>query len=264
MITVVDSGGANLASVLFALERVGLEARLSRDPDEIRSSAQVLLPGVGAAGAAMKTLRERELVDCLRELAQPVLGICLGMQILFERSEEGAADCLGVIPGTVGRLTAPARPADPAHGLEPGAAGGGWLPAARRRGLFLLRAFLRRARGRIRQRGRRLRPGDPGRGSIQKPVWSAVSSRALGPGGSPLSSKIREALIPMLIYPAIDLLDGHSSGSSRGALTAARPIRMIRRRPCGVSRRRARLICIWWIFRAPGIPGNGKRSWSRA
>jgi glutamine amidotransferase len=108
MITVVDSGGANLSSVLFALERLGLEPRLSRDPDEIHSSPKVLLPGVGAAGAAMRTLRERELVACLRELRQPVLGICLGMQILFERSEEGPADCLGVIPGAVARI--PARP----------------------------------------------------------------------------------------------------------------------------------------------------------
>jgi glutamine amidotransferase len=106
MITVVDSGGANLSSVLFALERLGVKTRLSRDPDEIRKSPKVLLPGVGAAAAAMDTLRERELVECLRGLKQPVLGICLGMQILFERSEEGDADCLGVIPGRVGRLAA--------------------------------------------------------------------------------------------------------------------------------------------------------------
>lgn len=106
MITVVDSGGANLSSVLFALERLGVQSRLSRDPDEIHASPKVLLPGVGAARAAMKTLRERELIACLRELKQPVLGICLGMQLLFESSEEGPADCLGVIPGKVGKLEA--------------------------------------------------------------------------------------------------------------------------------------------------------------
>lgn len=104
MITVVDSGGANLTSVLFALERLGIATGFSRDPDEIFGASKVLLPGVGAAGAAMRGLRERELVSCLRELKQPVLGICLGMQILFERSEEGDAECLGVIPGTVGRI----------------------------------------------------------------------------------------------------------------------------------------------------------------
>jgi len=104
MIAVVDSGGANLSSVLFALERVGAQARLSADPDFIARSPKVILPGVGAAGSAMQTLRTRELIACLRELKQPVLGICLGMQILYERSEEGDAGCLGVIPGTVRRL----------------------------------------------------------------------------------------------------------------------------------------------------------------
>jgi glutamine amidotransferase len=103
---VVDSGGANLSSVLFALDRIGVKPKLSRDPDEIARSPKVLLPGVGAAAAAMDVLRTRELIACLKSLTQPTLGICLGMQILFERSEEGPADCLGVIPGAVTRLRA--------------------------------------------------------------------------------------------------------------------------------------------------------------
>lgn len=108
-VAVVDSGGANLASVLFALERLGARAKLTRDPDEISKAPRVLLPGVGAAGACMQTLRSRELIACLRELRQPALGICLGMQLLYESSEEGAegdTDCLGLIPGRVTELQA--------------------------------------------------------------------------------------------------------------------------------------------------------------
>jgi len=111
MITVVDSGGANLSSVLFALDRLGVKSRLTTDPELIYKSGKVLLPGVGAAAAVMGNLKQRELVSCLRELKQPVLGICLGMQILFERSEEGDASCLGVIPGAVTQLaTRPGLP----------------------------------------------------------------------------------------------------------------------------------------------------------
>ncbi len=111
MITVIDSGGANLSSVLFALDRLGVKAQLSADPETVFSSTKLILPGVGAASAVMKNLRERELVHCLRELKQPVLGICLGMQILFERSDEGGVDCLGVLPGGVSELkVAPGLP----------------------------------------------------------------------------------------------------------------------------------------------------------
>lgn len=101
MIAIVDSGGANLASVIFAVERLGKPYIFTADPDEIAKASHVILPGVGAAGAAMKTLRERGLVECLRKLTQPVLGICLGMQLLFEQSEEGDVDLLGLLPARV-------------------------------------------------------------------------------------------------------------------------------------------------------------------
>jgi glutamine amidotransferase len=104
VIAVVDSGGANFGSVLFALERIGVSAVITADPVIIQQSDKVILPGVGAAGAAMRGLRERELVSCLRELTQPVLGICLGMQLLYERSEEGETECLGVLSGTVRKM----------------------------------------------------------------------------------------------------------------------------------------------------------------
>lgn len=108
---IIDSGGANLASLLFALERLNAPAKVSTNPDEVRSARRVILPGVGSAGDAMKRLRSSGIADVLSTLKQPVLGICLGMQLLFRHSEEGAVDCLGIIPDTVRRLKPePGRP----------------------------------------------------------------------------------------------------------------------------------------------------------
>ena len=103
-VAVINSGGANLGSVVHALRRLGAECTLTRDVDEIRSAERVVLPGVGSAGAAMAALRECGLVEVISELTQPVLGICLGLQLLFERSEEGDTACLGLLPGTVRHL----------------------------------------------------------------------------------------------------------------------------------------------------------------
>ena len=86
MIAIIDSGGANIASVTFALERCGATATLTTDAEMIASADKVILPGVGAAPVAMAQLQKAGLVDCIRSLTQPVLGICLGMQLLFERS----------------------------------------------------------------------------------------------------------------------------------------------------------------------------------
>ena len=111
MIAIIDSGGANIASVIFALERCGATATLTTDAEMIASADKVILPGVGAAPVAMAQLQKAGLVDCIRGLTQPVLGICLGMQLLFERSEEGDTALLGLIPGTVGAF-------QPAPGLS--------------------------------------------------------------------------------------------------------------------------------------------------
>ena len=101
MIVIIDSGGANIASVKFALERLGVESVLSSDADVIQNAERVILPGVGAAGAAMQKLNDYGLVDCIRNLKQPVLGICLGMQLLFSKSDEGDVDLLDIIDGRV-------------------------------------------------------------------------------------------------------------------------------------------------------------------
>lgn len=103
-LVLVDSGGANLGSVRYALQRLGVESRLSADAAEIRAADRVILPGVGAAGPGMARLRELDLVDTLRGLRQPLLGICLGMQLLFDSSEEGEVETLGLLPGRVGKL----------------------------------------------------------------------------------------------------------------------------------------------------------------
>jgi glutamine amidotransferase len=110
-VVLVDAGGTNIGSVRYALQRLGVEAPLTADAERIRAAARVILPGVGAAGPAMARLRELGLVDVLRALTQPVLGVCLGMQLLCAHSEEGGVDCLGVIPAVVRRMT-------PAPGLR--------------------------------------------------------------------------------------------------------------------------------------------------
>lgn len=104
MLAIVDSGGANIASVRFALERLGVRSELTSDPAIICSAARVILPGVGSAAEGMKRLQAKGLVDCVRSLTQPVLGVCLGMQLLFEQSEEGNTPTLGLIPGRVALL----------------------------------------------------------------------------------------------------------------------------------------------------------------
>jgi imidazole glycerol-phosphate synthase subunit HisH len=105
-VAVIDSGGANLGSVRHALDRLGVESVLTRDAAAIRSASHVILPGVGAAASAMRALDQAGLVDVIRSLTQPVLGICLGLQLLYERSAEGDVECLGLLPGRVERLEA--------------------------------------------------------------------------------------------------------------------------------------------------------------
>jgi imidazole glycerol-phosphate synthase subunit HisH len=102
---IVDSGGANLASLQYALERLGARAEVSSDASTISNAERVLLPGVGAAASAMHRLKSLQLVSVLRALTQPVLGVCLGMQLLFKGSEEGDTQCLGLLPDTVRGLT---------------------------------------------------------------------------------------------------------------------------------------------------------------
>jgi glutamine amidotransferase len=103
-IVIVASGGANIASLQFALQRLDISSTVSADVSEIRAASHIILPGVGAAAHAMSRLRQLGLDTVIPALEQPVLGICLGMQLLFDTSQEGDADCLGIIPGRASRL----------------------------------------------------------------------------------------------------------------------------------------------------------------
>ena len=103
-VAIVDSGCANVASVTFALERLGASPEVTFERSVIRAATHVVLPGVGTATSFMTRMRERELTECLRSLRQPCLGICLGMQAMFERSEEGDTETLGIFPGRIVRL----------------------------------------------------------------------------------------------------------------------------------------------------------------
>lgn len=103
-VALIDAGGANLGSVCDALERLGARVTVVRDGDGLRDAERVILPGVGAAAPGMRLLRERGFVEVLRESRMPLLGVCLGMQLLFESSEEGDVECLGLIPGRIFKL----------------------------------------------------------------------------------------------------------------------------------------------------------------
>ncbi|GAB1620838.1 imidazole glycerol phosphate synthase subunit HisH [Agarivorans albus] len=108
MNVIIDTGCANLSSVKFAVERLGFPVTVSRDPQVILAADKLFLPGVGTATEAMKNLADRELIDLVKQVKKPLLGICLGMQMLAEFSIEGGAKqadapvpCLGLVPGTV-------------------------------------------------------------------------------------------------------------------------------------------------------------------
>lgn len=105
-VVIIDAGGANTGSVRYAFARLGVDAALVTDAGSIRSADRVVLPGVGTAAQVMARLQQLQLVEVLQRLERPLLGICVGMQLLFERSEEGDVPGLGLLPGVVSRLAA--------------------------------------------------------------------------------------------------------------------------------------------------------------
>lgn len=112
-LVIVDTGVANLASVRFAFDRLGAPAIISDDAEVIKNAERVLIPGVGAAPFAMRKINDKGLAPVLRNLSQPVMGICLGMQLIFETLEEGGTQTqgLGLVPGIVNALDTKGLPA---------------------------------------------------------------------------------------------------------------------------------------------------------
>lgn len=104
MIAIIDYDMGNLRSVGNALDRLGAEWTVTSDPVEIREASKVLLPGVGNDAEAMTRLRERGLCEVIRNLRRPVLGICVGMQVMCRHSDEGDVDCLGIFDAKVRRF----------------------------------------------------------------------------------------------------------------------------------------------------------------
>ena len=103
-VAIINSGGANLGSVQRAIDKIGYTAIITKEIKDIINSTHVIIPGVGSAHNVMRSLKETNLIQTIKNLSQPVLGICIGMQILFEFSDEGKVDCLGLIPGSVERF----------------------------------------------------------------------------------------------------------------------------------------------------------------
>ncbi|MFT3762918.1 MAG: imidazole glycerol phosphate synthase subunit HisH [Pseudoxanthomonas sp.] len=128
-VVLVDGGGSNIGSVRAALQRIGVDAELTGDAQAIREADRVILPGVGAAAVGMAKLRAHGLVDALRALDKPLLGVCVGMQLLFEHSQEDDVECLGLLPGKVTKLPAGEGVRIPHMG---------WNTLRRRRGASLL------------------------------------------------------------------------------------------------------------------------------
>ncbi len=98
MIAIIDYNAGNIQSVRFALNRLGIEPVLTNDIEQLQKAEKIIFPGVGEAGTAMKFLKEKNLDKLIPQLSQPLLGICLGLQLMCQHSEESNTDCLGVFP----------------------------------------------------------------------------------------------------------------------------------------------------------------------
>ena len=106
-LSIIKYNAGNIQSVMIALERLGVSAVVTDDVEEIKNADRVIFPGVGEASTAMDYLKEKKLDELIRDLKQPVLGICLGMQLLCDHSEENDTECLGIIPVQVKRFSDP-------------------------------------------------------------------------------------------------------------------------------------------------------------
>jgi glutamine amidotransferase len=106
-LAIIKYNAGNIQSVLYAMERLGVEAEVTDDAEKIKSADKVLFPGVGEASSAMQSLKGKNLDKVIKDLKQPVFGICVGMQLLCVHSEENDTECLGVVPVQVKKFKSP-------------------------------------------------------------------------------------------------------------------------------------------------------------
>lgn len=129
-LVIIKYNAGNIQSVSFALERLGLDFSITDDPEEIKKADRVIFPGVGEASTTMKYLRDKHLDQLIRDLKQPVLGICLGMQLMCRHSEENDTTCLGIFNETVKRFLPQVDLKVPHMGWNTLSLRNGWLDAA--------------------------------------------------------------------------------------------------------------------------------------
>ena len=103
-IGIVDCGGANINSICYSLKRLSCKPVVSKDIKTLLSMDKLIMPGVGSADKVMKNIRDHKLIQFIKTTTKPVLGICIGMQILFEFSDEGNTECLGILKGNVKKI----------------------------------------------------------------------------------------------------------------------------------------------------------------
>ena len=108
-LAIIKYNAGNIQSVLYALQRLGLEAEVTDDAEKIKTADKVLFPGVGEASSALQSLKENGLDQVIKKLKQPVFGICVGMQLLCQHSEENDTDCLGIVPVKVKKFQSPSQ-----------------------------------------------------------------------------------------------------------------------------------------------------------
>ncbi|SUI46103.1 Imidazole glycerol phosphate synthase subunit HisH [Serratia quinivorans] len=130
-VVILDTGCANLASVTYAVQRLGYRPEVSRDPEIVLRADKLFLPGVGTAQAAMDQLEQRELIELIKACTQPVLGICLGMQLLAKKQRRKRRHRHAGHYRYSGNPDDRLRPAAAAHGLESGVCAGGSSPVPR-------------------------------------------------------------------------------------------------------------------------------------
>ncbi len=106
-LAIVKYNAGNIQSVLYALERLGIQAEVTDDAEKLKVADKVIFPGVGAASSAMQSLKANNLDRVIKDLKQPVFGICVGMQLLCNHSEESDTECLGIVPVNVRKFSSP-------------------------------------------------------------------------------------------------------------------------------------------------------------